>query len=380
MFRQRPLNKLFCGLNEFDTVQDFMFLARSHRQRADAALFRTIVDQFVARPLHPSADIDQFEKLASGFIELLDSDCVADCALDLCRHPETPASVIARLLEKGGEATRIAFEFAPTIHAEVLRATAEHGPVELATAIARRATLERRVVSMLASRGESEVLCALAANRRAHLGQATRRALVQAGRDDLRLARILLDRDDLALDVEPLFLAAAKSERSQIVVEASAKALAASTPENASRPAMSTAAEIEACAIARDADALIGVLAEALDCRKARVRAILADAGGEALALALLALGASEDAAIRIFLGADRTTQDVERVRSLVALMRSTPPRAAQRLVAAMTGSVRQDKDARRAALAEGGSTQPLAKARSPGRKRRERELGAKVG
>lgn len=355
-----------------------MPLGKSQRQKTDAALFRAIVDQFIARPLHPSADIDQFEKLASGFIEMLDADSAADCAPDLCRHPETPASVVARLLEKGGKAARITFEFAPTIHLEVLRATAEHGPVELATAIARRSTLERKVVSILASRGESEVLCALADNRRAHLHQAARRALVQAGRDDLRLARILLDRDDLTLDVEPLFLAATKAERSQIVVEASARVLAASAPENAWRPAMSIAAEIEACAIARDAEALAAVLAEALDCRKSRVRAILADASGEALALALLAFGASEDAAIRIFLGADRGAQDVERVRSLVALMRSTPPRAAQRLIAAMTGSVRQEKDAtRRAALSDGGQTQPLAQ--SLRRKPRKRELGAKV-
>lgn len=355
-----------------------MPLGKSQRQKADAALFRAIVDQFVTRPLHPSADIDQFEKLASGFIEVLDAESAADCALDLCRHPETPASVIARLVEKGGTAARIAFEFAPTIHAEVLRATAEHGPLELAKAIARRTTLERKVLSILAARGESEVLCTLAANRRAHLGQAARRALVQAGRDDLRLARILLDRDDLAIDVEPLFLAAARDERSRIIVEASARVLAASAPENASRPAASVAAEIEACAIARDAEALTDVLAEALDCRKARVRAILADRGGEALALALLALGASEDAAIRIFLGADKGAHDVERVRSLVALMRSTPPRAAQRLVAAMTGSVRQDKDAtRRAAPADSGATPPLAQALR--RKPRTRELGAKV-
>lgn len=354
-----------------------MPLGDSERQKADAALFRAIVDQFIARPLHPCADIDEFETLASGFIEMLDADSVAHCAFDLCRHPETPASVVARLLEKGGEAARIAFEFAPAIHLEVLRATAEHGPVELASAIARRSALERKVVSILASRGESEVLCALAANRRAHLDQAARRALVQAGRDDRRLARILLDRADLAVDAEPLFLAATKDERSKIIVEASARVLEGSAPENAFRPQASIAAAIEACAIVRDFEALADTLTDALDCRKARVRAILADSGGEALALALLALGASEDAAIRIFLGAGRNAQDIERVRSLVALMRSTPPRAAQRLVAAMTGSVRQDKDAsRRIASSDGGPAQPLASLR---RKRRKRELGAKV-
>lgn len=363
-----------------------MSLGKSQRQRADAALFRAIVDQFVARPLHPSADIDQFEKLASGFIDVLDVDGAGACALDLCLHPETPPGVIARLLDKGGKAARIAFEFAPAIHAEVLRATAEQGPTELAAAIARRSALDRRIVSILASRGESEVLCALAANRRAHFDQAARRALVQAGRDDLTLARKLLDRDDLALDVEPLFLAAGAPERALIVVEASARVLTSSAPETVSRPSPSLVAEIEACAVARDRERLADVLADALDCRKSRVRAILADAGGEALALALLVLGVSEDAAIRIFLGAEQNgAPDVERLRSLVALMRSTPPRAAQRLVAAMTGSIRQDREtARRASLADGGSPQTFGRQQmlEPDRARRKggkRESGSKL-
>lgn len=338
-----------------------MSLGKSQRQRADAALFRAIVEQFVARPLHPSADIEQFEKLATGFIDVLDVDNVAVCAFDLSLHPETPPSVVARLVEKGGAAARTAFEFASAIYPEVLRATAEHGPAELASAIARRSVLERRIVAILASRGESEVLCALAANRAAHLDQAARRALVLAGRDDLELARVLLARDDLSLEVEPLFLAVTKAERSRLILEASARALASSAPENVSRPPASISEEIEACAIARDREGLADVLAEALDCRKSRIRSILADPGGEALALALLALAVSEDTAIRIFIGAEQKSEpDVERVRSLIALMRSTPPRAAQRLVAAMTGSVRQDRDgARRASVAE-GLTQPL--------------------
>jgi uncharacterized protein (DUF2336 family) len=361
-----------------------MSLGKGQRQTADAALFRAIVEQFVARRFHPASDIDQFEKLATGFIDLLDADGAATCALELCLHPETPASVIARLLDKGGKAARIAFEVAPTIHRELLKATAEHGPVELAAAIARRSALDRRIVPILASRGESEVLCALAANRRAHLDQSARRALTQAGRDDLRLARILLDRDDLALDVEPLFLAATKQERAKIIVEASARALTSNVPETVSRPPYRIAEEIEASAIARDMERLADVLAEALDCRKSRIRAILADPGGEASALALLVLCVSEDTAIRIFLATDRGgAPDVERVRSLIALMRSTPPRAAQRLVTAITGSVRQERDAARRSASSDAPIAPLARQQplEAGRARRasSKQPGAKI-
>ncbi|CAN2535205.1 hypothetical+protein [Methylocapsa aurea] len=330
----------------------------SERRKAEAVLFREIVDQFVARPLHPAADVEQFETLASGFIEMLDADVVAERAIELCRHPDTPPGVVAQLLDKGGRASRIAFEFAPAIHAGLARALAEHGPAELAVAIARRASLDRKIVGSLASRGESEVLCALAANRRLHIDQAARRSLLQAARDDQRLARILLDRGDLALDPEALFLAADAGERSRILLEAATRALVANGPEHVARPSPALAEEIDACAIARDLEGLAEALAEALDCRKSRARAILMDRGGEALALALVALAVGEDTAIRIFLGAERDAPDVERIRSLVALMRSSPPRAAQRLVAAMTGSLRQEKERAAAAAARPGAAE----------------------
>jgi uncharacterized protein (DUF2336 family) len=317
---------------------------KSDRFSADAAMLRAIVGAFVARPLHSQSDLDQLEKLACGLIQLLDAESVADCAAALCGHPETPPGVFAALLEKGGIAARIVLERAPSLHPAFVRVTAEHGPAELAAAIARRGTLDRKLVAVLASRGESEVLCALAANRRIHLDQAARRALAQMGRDDLRLARILLDRDDLALDVDLLFLAANARERCAILLEASARALAWGGPEAIGRPAPHIVARIRQCARERDRDGLAAALAEGLDCRKARTRAILADPGGEALAVALLALGVDEDVAIRIFLGAERAAPDVERVRALVALMRSVPPRAAQRLVAAITGAARPER------------------------------------
>ncbi|ATQ67516.1 MULTISPECIES: DUF2336 domain-containing protein [Methylosinus] len=350
-----------------------MFHGESERFSA-AALLGAIVGRFVAHPRQSPSDLDQFEKLACGLIELLDAEAVADCAADLCAYPETPPGVFTALLEKGGRAARMVLERAPSLHAGLLRVTAEHGPAELAAAIARRETLDCRMIVVLASRGESEVLCALAANRRIHLDQAARRALAQRGRDDLRLARILLDRDDLSLDVEPLFLAADARERCAILLAATSRALSCGGPEPVSRPAPQILARIRQCARARDPDALAGALAEGLDCRKARTRAMLADPGGEALALALLTLGVDEELAIRIFLGAERAAPDVERVRALIALMRSIPLRAAQWLVAAITGAARPDRvvtpACQRVSVSEVG----------PARRKKGRRRGAEVG
>lgn len=346
----------------------------SERRRTEAALFRAIVDQFLARPLHAEGDRARFEVLVRGLVPTLDQDTIADRAADLCRHPETPPGVIAELLDAGGRAARIAFELAPTIHPGLARVTAEHGPVDLAAAIARRAALDRKIVGILASRSESEVLCALAGNPRIHLDQTARRALVSTGRDDQKLARVLLDRADLSIDPEPLFLAADAQERQAIVLAAAIRTLASAAPEAAGRAQPQIVAAIDACAVARDFAGLADALAEGLDCRKSRARAILADAGGEALALALLALGVGEDVAIRIFLGPEPATADVGRVRALVASMRSTPPRVAQRIVAAMTGAARQEKE--RTPAPHRAPTIEIGRA---GRRNGKRQLGSKL-
>ena len=322
-------------------------------QRVDANLFRVIVDQFVARRMHARSDILQFERLALGLMEGLDAESVAAVAQSLCTHPETPESLIAKLFDIGGRCALIAFEFAPNIPSRDLLARAEHGPVEEAAAIARRADLDRMVVAMLASRREVEILQSLAANKNARLDPATLRALTQAARDDLQLGRILLDRGESALDAEPLFLAATHMERAAIMLEATKSAFVDPVPDSAPRMSGATIAKnLERAARSKGLEAAADVLAEALDCRKNRARAILADKSGEALALALVVLGVDEEGAIRVFLRADpRIAHDVARVRSLVGLMRFIPPRAARRIVASMIGAIRSEREPHRRGL-----------------------------
>jgi len=318
------------------------------RREVDGAMLRVIVEQFGERTTHPRSDVEQFERLAHGLIDMLDAESVAGVARPLCLHPETPPSLIARLFEKGGACARVAFEFAPNAPARDLIATAEHGSTELAAAIARRADLDRDVVAALASRGEPEVLRALAANPTPRLDPAVRHALLVAARDDLALARLLLDRVDLDVDARPLFLAARRDERVAILLGESRDVLAAATAD-APCPDPAFALRLERLALARDRDGMAAVLADALDCRKSRARAIVLDEGGEPLALALLALGVGLDAATRVFICLEPAiAHDPNRVRALRAIMRSTPPRAAARVVAAIAGSSRPEREAAR--------------------------------
>lgn len=328
---------------------------KSSRRIVDASLLRAIVDQFVRRPTHPIGDIRQFEQLALGLIDIVGSASVAQVARPLCFHAETPPSIFARLLGKGGPCAELALEYAPALPRAELQKAALQGAAPLACAVARRADIDRDLTIALAHRGEREVLRALAGNASLHFDPAARRVLTMAARDDATLARMLLDRDDVDLDPEPLFLAATRLERTGIILNACRRTLTAGTL--GSRPAPPDfVARFETAAVARDREAMADLMASALECRKERLRAIFADAGGEALALALAALGYDADAATRVFLCANPAiSHDTDRVRALVALVRSTPQRAAAQVVAAFAGATpRPEKEpARAGALGE---------------------------
>ncbi|HYA79572.1 MAG TPA: DUF2336 domain-containing protein, partial [Methylocystis sp.] len=296
------------------------------RQNAIGALLQTIVEQFAERSGHRPEDIRQFERLAGDLIDIAGSDSVVAVAKTLCLHLETPKSLIARLFHRGGACARIAFEFAPMAPAAELLVNAEHEAPELAAAIARRPDLSRETVAALSARSEPKVLRALAANRLLRLDPATLRALMQSARDDLVLARILLDRDDLDLDPEPLFLAATAGERSAILLASCRLAMLAPVGELGAegRRFLSAGAGLATVlldlAIRQSHDAMVTVVADALDARKSRVRRIFEDEGGEALSLTLVALGLDVDTATKIFLCGERSYgRNVARLRELRA-------------------------------------------------------------
>lgn len=315
------------------------------RRIVDASLLRATIEQFAERSTHPIGDIVQFERLALGLIDIVDAETVANLTRPLCFNSETPPAIYARLYDKGGPCARLALEYAPSIPRAELLANAEHGPADFALAIARRRDLDREIVLALASRGERGILRGLAANRAAHLDTASRRALAQSARDDYALARLLLDRGDLQIDPEPLFLAATRLERVAIILNACRRALTGGRMETR-RADPEFTDRMTSAADSGNRDAMAGLLADALDCRKDRVRAILLDTHGDALALTLLALGIDINAATRILLCAGPSiSHDVDRLRALRALMRSTPQRAAASIIASITGVARTETE-----------------------------------
>jgi len=316
------------------------------RKAAKRRLLCDIVRHFVARTNHRSDEARQFERLVVDLFDVVDEEAVAEVAADLCRHPETPPGILQRLFEAGGAASRIALQHAVVLTPERLVAAAQSGAMQDAEAIARRPDLSREAVSALISRGEGAVFQALVANRHLRLDAATLRALTQLARDDEELARGLLDRDSPEVDREALFLSAGGDERAAIILNA-CRAAMLSGPFDAPVRDYSLAGRIEAHALARNYDALIATIAAALDARKiSRVRRMVFDPRGEPLALLLVALSFNVERATRVLLTCGLPFSfDVLHVRALRALVASTPPRAATRLVAAMTGTLRPERE-----------------------------------
>jgi uncharacterized protein (DUF2336 family) len=309
-----------------------------------------VVEQFVAHAGHRADDLRQFARLAGDLLALVDDEAAAAVAEPLCRHPETPRSLILRLLERGGAPARIALRTAAATPQNLLHAFVERGSIEMAVAVAGRADLSRELVARLLARSDPRILQALAANPELRLDPPTLKLLTEAARDDFTVARELLGRDAPGGVSEALFLFATREERAAILLAACRTAMLAGGGEAAPRQD-DLAQELEALAIAEDREGLVAALAAALDARKDRVRAMLLDEGGEPLALALSSLGLPIERATRILLAVRQPYSfDVARLRALRDLIAATPHRAAASIVAAMTGVARQERTAARRA------------------------------
>ncbi len=221
---------------------------------------------------------------------------------------------------------------------EALMAIAAGGSADQARALAQRDDLDERAIDLLAQRPEIEVLCALAANGEAQLGRKSLRRLIERGREESRLARRLLQRDFLHLCHFRLFLQADGEERGHLIALARHCRLdTAHGAKGIPEPDASKRLGLERAADRRDRAGFAHALARALACAPFMARRLADDKGGEPLALALAALGFSDENAARIFLaGFPDVAVSREKFRSLMGIVGSVPTRTAARLVRAI--------------------------------------------
>ena len=184
----------------------------------------------------------------------------------------------------------------------------------------------------------------MAADRKArlrpeHIETLVARAQSLAQTGDRQLVDALLSRDLICMEAAPLFLEATAPQRAAILL-AARRAFLGRKP-SAAAPSLDdeTARRLQHAAIAGEACEFTGALSAALGCDPALAERISADPTGEALAVALIALGSPRDVSVRIMTARDiQDRAGYPRIHTLARLSDRVPALAAQHIVAALLG------------------------------------------
>jgi uncharacterized protein (DUF2336 family) len=251
----------------------------------------------------------------------------------------TPKRLLRRLIAERGEIASKVLAHA-ALDSQTLNAAAVLGTSEMALAVAQRDNIDASVARGLAERPEIDVLCALVDNPTAPVDASLHRYLVRRARDNEELAAKLIKRGGDPADSSALFLSASREQRIEIIAAIRRHDLGIAVRADPVQGAAEALAQIERAVLLPGRDGLDTALGIALGLSTSDADRLIDDRGGEPLAIALAALGASPELAARIFILRDPAIgHSYPRVKALVGIVETVSPRAARRLVAAMTGT-----------------------------------------
>jgi hypothetical protein len=180
---------------------------------------------------------------------------------------------------------------------------------------------------------------ALVDNLAAPIGVGALAALARRAEGENPLAKALLARPDL--DPAALFLIASSERRGAILAAAQRAELpgvGGAAPHGCE--GADAIALLESYALEREPELFNDALAKALGCSLDLAERIAKEPSGEPLAVALAALGAAQDASVRILISGDlQSGARYTRIGSLVRLKDGLNPAAARRVIAALIGA-----------------------------------------
>jgi hypothetical protein len=154
------------------------------------------------------------------------------------------------------------------------------------------------------------------------------------------LADALLARAGDEADRAALFLLASSEQRAVILAAAQRAELGRAGAPATGRDQQAAIASLEIHALEREPELFNQVLAQALGCTKDLAERIAKEPSGEPLAVALAALGAAQDVAVRILISGDlHSGARYTRIGSLIRLKDGLNPAAARRVIAALIGA-----------------------------------------
>jgi uncharacterized protein (DUF2336 family) len=313
-------------------------IAGSPAPESRRVVLRVITDCFVLRNDHLSTDIARFQRSALPLLAGADPVTRLMIARKLVAHPQTPTALLDAIIELGGAPAFLVLERASGAAPDLLIRAASGDPA-FASAIARRADLDPEMILLLAQRSESEIALALAGNAEAALHGKPQALLIDRARSDEALARAMLARPGVGIEVAALFLFATPAQRRLILAAAQRAELGrALLPQGpGASPALLLALEHQA--LSRRDEAFAATLAKALNCSEGLAERIASEASGEPLTVALAALDAPRDVTLRILLSAEPLRErDPSRVAALARLKEALHPLAAQHVISALAG------------------------------------------
>ena len=281
-----------------------------------ASLLQVIVDQFLSRPCHPLGDIKEFEHLVLGLLESIDSRMADEILQPLILHHDAPVSLFKKTLlfdnvelSKNEKESRKLTEVNSTYMPD--RPMSQFNDVD------------------------NNLLREYASDLNFHFCPSFVNVFIEAARDDIFLARILLERNDPEIEPKALFLAASRLERLGIIRELSIKTITDQTDRRCELKS-SFVTEVSCLARLHDVDGLAAIFSQSIACRPDRLRAIIVDRSGQSFGVLLIAIGFDYSAAFQLILSLHKTSyrNEIESKRLKFFLFTLTIPIAEEILIA----------------------------------------------
>ncbi len=295
------------------------------------SLLKDATELYVTEPVHTRSEVAMYEELAAQLLKVTALPDRIRIATLLSNYEEVPASIMRALLHDIFPVSSVMLERARSIsESQLLALVATASPSHLEM-IAARKNLQPSVVDALLERMRSDGLPSLAANTTITFSADAVRHLVEHARGNPRLAKMLAARMDDVQDTDliDLFLDLDGRGRRRVIQALEIAALrefAARRPlPRVPMPDPEKVATLARACLQRNTEAMSRVLSDLTGLDVPFLVRLLADVGGEPLAISLKAAGVDTGVATRVILfsGVEDTRNyfDVKRLVDLYEMV-----------------------------------------------------------
>ena len=302
-------------------------------------LLSTLTDLFVSQLHHSLDEVHQFEAAVDGLLPHTSEDMRIKAAERLAEYPYLTPRILEAFLAAGDKVAAPFLARSVCVTRAQIAEIARDGDATSASHVARRIDLDATLVGLICARQEIEVLRVLVTNLMAPIERSDFEGLARQARFDKALAKSLCKRARDPIWVSPLFLSASPLQREAIILAARRASLGEPLPDPLTDAELTIANEILRAAADRDLDEASWLVAKVAGCTTPLARDIIADAGGEPLALVLACLRVDPLSATQILTNLDAPPlRSPARIQKLVDIACDTPRSSADRILREISG------------------------------------------